>query len=206
MGWIDGIETERLFLREFRHEDIEPVHAYCADDRLVFFLSWQANDYDKTCQYVERCVSHQTTHPRFSYELIVERREDHVIVGHCQLHLVRKRPQAKMEVFVARREWGKGYGAEIICALLALAFGPLGLHRVYAEVPPADTATAHVAEECGMQREGHLREHTWAKGEWHDSLVYAILDWEYDQVLKRREQQPPRILGPDKIESLFEWN
>ncbi len=206
MGLVEGIETTRLLLREVRWEDLDPLHAYCSDERLVFFLSWKANTYEKTRDYVERCLQHQENRPRYNYELVAERREDGCIIGHCQLHLVRKRPQAKMEVFVARREWGHGYGTEVICALLAIAFGPLGLHRVYAEVPPADTITARVAEKCGMKREGHLREHTWAKGEWHDSLVYAILDYEYEQALRKTQQQAPCILAPEKLEALFNWN
>jgi RimJ/RimL family protein N-acetyltransferase len=30
-----------------------------------------------------------------------------------------------------------------------------------------------------MRREGHLRESSWAKGEWTDELLYAILDYEW---------------------------
>jgi hypothetical protein len=30
-----------------------------------------------------------------------------------------------------------------------------------------------------MRREGHLHESTWAKGEWTDDLVYALLDREW---------------------------
>jgi aminoglycoside 6'-N-acetyltransferase len=30
-------------------------------------------------------------------------------------------------------------------------------------------------ERLGMRREGHLRQSTWAKGEWADDLVYALL-------------------------------
>ena len=33
----------------------------------------------------------------------------------------------------------------------------------------------------GMRREGHLRESTWAKGEWTDDLLYAVLDHEWQR-------------------------
>jgi len=36
-----------------------------------------------------------------------------------------------------------------------------------------------VLERLGMRREGHLRESTWAKGEWTDDLLYAMLDHEW---------------------------
>jgi len=34
-------------------------------------------------------------------------------------------------------------------------------------------------ERLGMRREGHLRQSTWAKGEWTDDLVYALLHDEW---------------------------
>jgi len=40
-----------------------------------------------------------------------------------------------------------------------------------------------VLERLGMRREGHLRESTWAKGEWTDDLLYGLL---------RREWHPER--------------
>ena len=34
---------------------------------------------------------------------------------------------------------------------------------------------------AAMRREGHLRESTWAKGEWTDDLLYAVLDHEWQR-------------------------
>jgi RimJ/RimL family protein N-acetyltransferase len=40
-------------------------------------------------------------------------------------------------------------------------------------------ASAALLERLAMRREGHLRESTWAKGEWTDDLVYALLQDEW---------------------------
>jgi RimJ/RimL family protein N-acetyltransferase len=42
-----------------------------------------------------------------------------------------------------------------------------------------NAASSGVLERRGMRREGHLRESTWAKGEWTDDLRYALLDHEW---------------------------
>ena len=34
----------------------------------------------------------------------------------------------------------------------------------------------------GMRQEGYLREYEWVKGEWRDSLLYAILEREWIQI------------------------
>ena len=43
----------------------------------------------------------------------------------------------------------------------------------------AMAASVALLERLGMRREGHLRESTWAKGEWTDDLVYALLHDEW---------------------------
>ena len=42
-----------------------------------------------------------------------------------------------------------------------------------------NTASARVLEKLGMQREAHLLENEFAKGEWQSELAYAILDREW---------------------------
>jgi RimJ/RimL family protein N-acetyltransferase len=75
--------------------------------------------------------------------------------------------------------WGKGYGTEVARALITFGFEQLNLHRIYATCDPQNTASAHVLEKAGMQREGHLRERKWVKGRWRDFLLYAVLDREW---------------------------
>jgi len=41
------------------------------------------------------------------------------------------------------------------------------------------TPAAAVLERLAMRREGHLRQSTWAKGEWTDDLLYALLHEEW---------------------------
>jgi RimJ/RimL family protein N-acetyltransferase len=75
--------------------------------------------------------------------------------------------------------WGRGYMPEAARAVLKFGFEELGLHRIYAECHPRNTASARVMEKIGMRREGHFKENDWIKGQWQDSLVYAILEWEW---------------------------
>ncbi len=62
--------------------------------------------------------------------------------------------------------------------LLRFGFETLGLHRIHAIVEPENVASTRVLEKVGMRREGHLRDHRYAKGRWRDSLLYAILEGE----------------------------
>jgi RimJ/RimL family protein N-acetyltransferase len=70
---------------------------------------------------------------------------------------------------------GHGYATEACLAVLALAFGELGLHRVTARLDARNVASARLAARLGMRLEAHFVRNEWFKGEWSDELVYAIL-------------------------------
>ena len=63
--------------------------------------------------------------------------------------------------------------------LLNYLFTERGKHRITAYCDPRNAASVALLERLGMRREGHLRESTWAKDEWTDDLVYALLHDEW---------------------------
>jgi len=75
--------------------------------------------------------------------------------------------------------WGRGYATEAARAILAFGFQDLGLHRIWADCVAENTSSAHVLEKLGMRREAQFREREYFKGRWWDGLVYAILDYEW---------------------------
>jgi RimJ/RimL family protein N-acetyltransferase len=83
---------------------------------------------------------------------------------------------------------GHGYATEAAEAVLALAFGPYDLHRVYGRLEARNVASARVLEKIGMRREAHLVENEWVKGEWQSELVYALLarEWLTSAPVERR--------------------
>jgi RimJ/RimL family protein N-acetyltransferase len=87
--------------------------------------------------------------------------------------------EAELAYALHHQEWGQGYASEATCALLAFGFTTLGLHRVFATCDPDNRASVRVLQKLRMQQEGHLRENTWMRGTWRDSLLYALLAQEF---------------------------
>lgn len=73
---------------------------------------------------------------------------------------------------------GQGLGTEGVRAILDLAFddapGGLGLHRVQANIMPANAASIHIAEKVGFRREGVARRYLKIAGRWEDHLMFAV--------------------------------
>ncbi len=74
---------------------------------------------------------------------------------------------------------GRGFATESCRALLRLAFGDLGVHRVIGRLDARNTASAGVLERLGMRLEARFVEDEWFKGEWTTTLVYALLEREW---------------------------
>jgi RimJ/RimL family protein N-acetyltransferase len=87
--------------------------------------------------------------------------------------------QAEIGFTIGPRHQGRGFATEAARLLLDYLFGARGKHRVVAYCDARNAASAGVLERLGMRLEGHLRESTWAKGEWTDDLAYAVLDREW---------------------------
>jgi [ribosomal protein S5]-alanine N-acetyltransferase len=86
---------------------------------------------------------------------------------------------------------GQGLGTEGVAALLDFAFAPLphglGLHRVQANIIPANAASLRVAEKNGFRLEGLAKRYLRIAGEWQDHRMYA----------KLAEEHVPVLVAPD---------
>lgn len=168
------ITTERLILREWTLDDFDVVHAYATDPEVVRYMSFGPNAEEDTRAFLRATLDHARATPRTDYGLAVTRREDGAFVGGVGLYL-RNPTKAELGYVYQRDAWGHGYATEAARALLDFGFRALGLHRIYALCVPANTASARVMEKLGMRYEGCLRDNLFARGEFMDSLSYAVL-------------------------------
>ncbi len=74
---------------------------------------------------------------------------------------------------------GQGYMSEGLAQVLAAAFGRLRLHRVEANVQPANERSIALLRTAGFVREGYSRRYVKIAGRWRDHERWAILaeDW-----------------------------
>lgn len=71
-----------------------------------------------------------------------------------------------------------GFGTEAVRALMAIAFQAppdgLGLHRVQANIMPANTPSICIAEKLGFRREGLAERYLRIAGSWEDHVMFAL--------------------------------
>lgn len=139
-------------------------------------MSWEAAaSADGARDFIRGVVAHAALEPRLNYELGVEELAGGLLVGNCRLSI--DRGSAASIGYVYRRDrWGRGYGTEVLTALIRFGFDDLGLHRLHASAHVDNRASWRVMEKAGMRREGRLRDALRMSGGWADTYLYSILE------------------------------
>ena len=70
---------------------------------------------------------------------------------------------------------GRGWMARGLKLVLALAFEDLALHRVEANVQPANERSVRLLQVAGFTREGFSKKYLYIDGDWRDHERYAML-------------------------------
>jgi RimJ/RimL family protein N-acetyltransferase len=174
------LRTARLWLREFRQDDFDDVHAYATQAEVVRYMDWGPNTPQETQGFLDRMFEAQATWPRDDVNLAIEHAKDRRVIGAIRLGLNKPAEQsADLGYSINRDYWGRGITTEAARALAGVAFRALGVHRLWAWCDIRNVASYRVMEKLGMRREGTFRENVHVKGAWRDTYVYAMLDREF---------------------------
>ena len=167
------VQTERLILRRYRESDLQDLYEYLSDSDVVKFEPYKPKTMEETEKNLRWRIS--------TDEMIaVELKSEHKMIGNLYLG---KREFESLELgYVFNKAyWGSGYARESCEAMIALAFSN-GIHRIYAECDPQNTASWKLLESLGFAREAHLKSNVYFwKDEynnpiWKDTYIYARLN------------------------------
>ena len=180
--------TGRLVLRPFRHGDETDVLAYRGRADVVRYMLTDPMPADIAEAFVQERLG--TTRIAQDHDRIVLAVEyDGRVIGDVLL-MAGELASRQAEIgWVLNPDFhGQGLATEAARELLAVAFGDLDMHRVWAQLDPRNVASARLCERLGMRKEAHFRQDLWFKGEWSDTAVYALLadDWHANRPLSAR--------------------
>ena len=176
------LETNRLILRQFTHNDADAMfNNWASDEEVTDYLSWPAhaniditknilkdwiNNYEKTSFYQWAItLKDKGSEPIGSISIVGQNDTIKMVhVGYC----------------LGKKWWRMGIMTEALGALIKFFFEEVGVNRVESEFDPANPNSGKVMEKCGMSYEGTLRQVIpTPKYGLSDSMKYAILAEDY---------------------------
>lgn len=167
------IETSNLIIRNYNLEDENDLCEYMLQRVNAKFEAYPNFSRDKAKEEVEfRSQSDEF--------YAIELKKEHKVIGNVYLG---KRDFNTRELgYVLNENYHhKGYGSEASKAMVEYMFKQ-GVHRIYAECAPQNTASWKLMSKIGMEREAYFKKnvsfHKDANGDpiYWDTYVYALLN------------------------------
>jgi RimJ/RimL family protein N-acetyltransferase len=175
-----GDVAARVALRELRPGDAETIFAYRTDADVSRYQGWTPDSVDEVRTFIAGLSARDAYAPGSWHQLGIELRSGGALIGDCGIHVPADNPaQAEFGITLAPAYHGRGYAAEAVRALLAILFGRLGKHRVFASVDPRNAPSLALMERLGFRREAHFVESLWFKNAWADDVIFALLEREW---------------------------
>jgi RimJ/RimL family protein N-acetyltransferase len=173
------LRTARLCVRPMTSADVGDLFVYQSDPDVCRYLPFAPRSREEVTAKVEQFSQALTLAADGDYWQLALEREGRAIGDLFFTIKSARDAQAEIGWTLHPAHHGRGYMTEAASALLDLVFGEIGLHRVSAVLDPRNAPSAALCRRLGMREEAHHLEDLWFKGEWGDTLIYAILDREW---------------------------
>ena len=171
------IETERLILRRFTMEDVQPMFLGWASDPVVCkHMTWPPHEnVEVTRELLSRWTASYVAADYYNWAIVLKENGPEPIGSIAVVGIDKKVDGAAMGYCMSRAHWRKGIMVEALTALIAFLFDEVGFNRIEADHDPNNPASGRVMEKSGMRFEGISRQGGWSNQGIIDVCHWAIL-------------------------------
>lgn len=180
------IRTARLELRPHRSADLDDLLVYHSDPQVVRYIPWPVRDRVQTAAALDSrtrqtAVTAEGQWLVLAIALGASEEQPGRVIGEVLLKLDSTTDaRGELGYAMAADVAGRGYATEAAEAMLRLGFEVFGLHRVVARLDARNEASARLLRRLGLREEAHFVRDEFFKGEWTDTLVFAMLADEWN--------------------------
>jgi len=162
------IVTERLLMRPYAAADLHQLHAILYSDESSMELLGGARSLASTRAALERSMTQQDA-GGFSFWPVIERSSGSLIGEAGLFPLAAGGPDIALGYAFGAHYWGRGYASEAARAVVAEAFGPLGMTRIVAITREANVRSRRVLTKLGFRMDG-------CRHVWGAEQLYFVLE------------------------------
>ena len=171
------IETERLLMRHIHVSDIEEIFILRSDpiinkNSLRPLITEKAEAFD----FIKKIEAMVEKNEGISW-VICEKEVPEKVIGHIGIwRLMKEHYRGEIGYLLHTDFQGKGMMTEALKASIDYGFNQLKLHSIEAHVSPLNQPSINILERNHFIREGYFKEDFFAKGKFHDSIVYSLIN------------------------------
>lgn len=145
------LETTRLRLRLFTHDDLPVMHKLNTDPDVIRYADDPAKDMDESRQRLEN--GPLLDYKKYGYgRFAVELKETGEVIGFCGIKYLPEIDLPEVGYRYLKEYWGKGIGTEAARVCVDFARQDLRIEKLIALIIPENIGSIKVAEKLGMKR------------------------------------------------------
>jgi [ribosomal protein S5]-alanine N-acetyltransferase len=145
-------QTERLYLRKYKQEDIQSLHAIFSDSETMKYYPAPFT-LEQTQNWINR---NQERYVEDGFGLWgICLKETNELIGDCGLVKQKVDGETEIEIgyHINKKYWSKGYASEAAKGCKEYGFNQLGLHKLISIIDPRNLPSIGVAEKIGFRKE-----------------------------------------------------
>jgi ribosomal-protein-alanine N-acetyltransferase len=181
------LETERLILRRFIPDDLEPMFRNCWSN----FDVWKWSSYDPMNNIDDVLILNNiftdfwfAKYEKLNhYDWAIQFKETGEVIGRIRgMHPDDRVQQVELAYEIGQKWWNKGLMTEAVKTVIHFFFNEVGFNRISAYHASENPASGKVLQKCGMTYEGTMRQACKCNNGLIDTVNYAILADEYFKI------------------------
>ena len=146
------LETERLILRWFNHDDVEIIYTLGSDPNIIKYAETEpVKGLEEARQRLEQGPLYD--YGKYGYgRFAVELKETGKVIGFCGIKYIPEIDLPEVGYRYLTEYWGSGIGTEAARVCVDFARQDLKVSKLVALIIPENIASIRVAEKLGMTR------------------------------------------------------
>ncbi|UCH64722.1 MAG: GNAT family N-acetyltransferase [Ignavibacterium sp.] len=170
------LETERIFLRKIKEDDIPGIYRfYSGSDTLKNIAR---DNFTKKEQAIEKVkLFHKSYEERKAIWWTFNQKPKDEFIGFGGLFEISKKSnKAEIGYGLLPDYWGKGIMSEVVEKLIDFGFNQMKLHKIYGRITPGHNASIRLLEKLGFKKEGDFKDDEFAQNKYFDTAYYSLIN------------------------------
>jgi len=170
------IETERLLLRQLVQSDTEKLFEFNSNLETLKYIA--RSPFTKMEQAELKMADWLKAYAdkKAIWWAFTSKETDQFIGYGGYFNICNESNKAEIGYGLLTEFWGQGYMSEIASNLVRFGIASINLHRISAIVIPGNEASVKVLKKNGFEKEGHLRDDSFARNRYFDSCIYGLIN------------------------------
>jgi len=150
---IPGLKTERLLLRAFREDDLDPFAAMVSDPEVMQRATYAGSTMTRNQAWNWLCMMLGHWHLRGYGIWGMEEKSSRELIGRIGLQFLDWFEDVELVWMLAKSAWGNGFASEGARAAIEYGLNILDLPRIAAVIQTENEPSIRLAERLGMRME-----------------------------------------------------